>query len=327
MRNLMPSWVRVLVVFFLIMIGIEYFVESGDRPAFMENPEIMLFLVLVLFILIAIEGIVAAFERILYNSLDEEAKKRYDENKAKVPEFKRLKRMYARLVDSKPVEEETEIILDHNYDGIKELDNNLPPWWLYGFYGTMVFALIYMLKYHVFDGDGQFVELEQEYAQAQIEIDLYNAKNNKNVIDYESVTLLADASDISAGKQIYLKNCISCHREDGGGGIGPNLTDKHWILGGGIKNVFSTISKGGRPGKGMNSWTKQGLKATQIQQVASFVLTFQGTTPGPNAKPAEGEIWEDPVAKEVKVEKVTDSTAVPVEEIKEASPVTPAEEK
>lgn len=323
MRNLIPAWVRVLVVFFLIMIGIEYFVESGDRPAFMENPMIMLFLLLVLLILIAIEGIVAAFEKILFNSLDEEAKKRYLEQKEKAPKFTKLRKIYERLVDSKPVEKEAEIILDHNYDGIRELDNNLPPWWLYGFYASMVFAVIYMLKYHVFDGDGQLIELEQEYAQAQIEIDLYNARNTNNVIDYDAVTLLTEASDISAGKQLYSNSCVSCHRADGGGGIGPNLTDKHWILGGGIKNIFKTISLGGRPGKGMAAWSKAGLKAEQIQQVASYVLTFQGTTPGEGAKPAEGEIWEE----EVKEEKVNDSTAVTKEEIKEPTVTTEEEEK
>lgn len=317
MRNLIPSWVRVLVVFFLIMIGIEYFVESGDRPAFMENPMIMLFLLLVLLILIAIEGIVAAFERILYNSLDEEAKKRYEENKERKPRFTKLKRIYNKLVDSKPVEAEAEIILDHNYDGIKELDNNLPPWWLYGFYASMVFAVIYMLKYHVFDGENQYMEFQEEKRIAQLEIDLYNAKNTKNVIDYDAVTLLTEASDISAGKQVYTKNCVACHRADGGGGIGANLTDEHWILGGGIKNVFKTISLGGRPGKGMNAWTKQGLRAEQIQQVASYVLTFQGTTPGEGAKPAEGDIWVNPdVKEEVMEEQVNDSTKVATSAIK-----------
>ncbi|MEM6685595.1 MAG: cbb3-type cytochrome c oxidase N-terminal domain-containing protein [Bacteroidota bacterium] len=321
MRNLIPAWVRVLVVFFLIMIGIEYFIDSGDRPAFMESPEIILFLLLVLLILIAIEGIMAAFERILFNSLDEEGKKRYQEEKERVPKFTKLKRIYERLVDSKPVEEEVEIILDHNYDGIKELDNNLPPWWLYGFYASIVFAGLYMLKYHVFDGDGQFIELEQEYAQAQKEIDLYNAKNTNNIIDYDAVTLLAEASDISAGKQIYSKSCVSCHRADGGGGIGPNLTDAHWILGGGIKNVFKTISLGGRPGKGMAAWSKSGLKPKQIQQVASFVLTFQGTTPGEGAKDPEGDIWVDPDAKEIINEKVNDSTEVAVKAIQKSTAI------
>ncbi len=315
MRNIIPSWVRVLVIFFLIMIGIEYFVESGDKPAFLEKPMIMLFLVLVLLILIAIEGIVAAVENTLFNSLDEEAKAVYLTAKNEKPRFTKLKRIYNKMVDSKPVEEETEIILDHNYDGIKELDNNLPPWWLYGFYASMIFAVIYMFKYHVFDGDNQYMEYQQENELAELEKERYNA-TAKDVIDFEAVTLLTEASDISTGKQIFNKNCISCHRIDGGGGIGPNLTDKNWILGGGIKNVFKTISQGGRPGQGMESWTRKGLKASQIQQVASYVLTFQGTTPAEGAKAPEGEIWVDPVQEtETEIEKVSDSIKVATEEV------------
>ncbi|WP_420570871.1 cbb3-type cytochrome c oxidase N-terminal domain-containing protein [Kordia sp.] len=319
MRNFIPSWVRVLTVFFLIFIGIEYFVESGDRPAFMAEPMIMLFLVLVLFILIAIEGIVAAVERVLFNGLDEAGKERYLKNKNKTPQFKKLKRIYEKLIDSKPVEAEAEIILDHNYDGIKELDNNLPPWWLYGFYASIVFAAIYLVKYHVFNGENQYMELERDYAEAQVEIDKYNA-TAKDRVDFESVVLLTDAADISAGKAIFEKNCVACHAIDGGGGIGPNLTDKYWILGGGINNVFKTISKGGRSGKGMESWSRKGLKASQIAQVASYVLTFEGTTPSESAKGPEGEIWEAPKADaetETEVEKVTDSVKTVTEKVKE----------
>lgn len=330
MRNLIPSWVRVLLVFFLIFIGIEYFFESGDRPAFMQEPLIMLFLVLVLFILIAIEGIVAAVERILFNGLDKAGKERYLENKNKTPEFKKLKRIYEKLIDSKPVEAEAEIILDHNYDGIKELDNNLPPWWLYGFYASIVFAGIYMLKYHVFNGENQIMEYERKYAEAQVEIDKFNA-TAKDRVDAETVVLLTEAADLSAGKAIFEQNCVACHRIDGGGGIGPNLTDKHWILGGGIKNVFKTISKGGRSGQGMESWSRKGLKASQIAQVASYVLTFQGTTPGENAKAPEGEIWIAPILESeagtktevkidadtnIEIEKVSDSVIKISEEIK-----------
>ena len=102
---------------------------------------------------------------------------------------------------------------------------------------------------------------------------------------------------------------------DGGGGIGPNLTDRNWILGGGIKNVFQTISEGGRDGKGMIAW-KQSLKPVEIAQVASYVLTFEGTTAA-NPKAAEGDIWVDPnapepatPAKETNTEQVIDSTSV-----------------
>ena len=189
---------------------------------------------------------------------------------------------------NKPIEEEHEIILDHNYDGIRELDNNLPPWWIYGFYASIVFAVFYMFKYHVFNGDNQYTELETEYAEARIAIEEYK-KTAKNLVDFNTVETLTDASDIESGKQLYDLNCVACHKADGGGGIGPNLTDENWILGGGIKNVFKTISEGGRDGKGMIAW-KQSLKPVEIAQVSSYLLQFQGTTPA-EPKVAEGDIW------------------------------------
>ncbi|WP_298417306.1 cbb3-type cytochrome c oxidase N-terminal domain-containing protein [uncultured Kordia sp.] len=310
MRNLIPSWVRVLVIFFLIFGGIEYFIDSGDRPAFMAEPMVMLFLVLVILILIAIEGIVAALERILLNSLTETQKEAYLAKKNKVPEFKWFKETYKKLLGSKPIEEEAEIILDHNYDGIKELDNNLPPWWLYSFYISIFFAVIYMFKYHVFNGENQYDELAVEYVEADKAYQEY-LKTAKDLVDYKTVVVLTEPGDISAGKAIFTEKCIACHKIDGGGGIGPNLTDKHWILGGGINNVFRTISEGGRSGKGMEAWKKE-LKPSQIAQVASYVLNFQGTTPA-EPKAPEGEIWTPEITEGEESIKVNDSTKIATE--------------
>jgi len=294
MRNLIPSWARVLIAFFVIFGLVEYFVESGEQPAFIEQPIIMLFLLLVLLILIAIEGIVGSLENLLYQSLDEKAKLRYDARKSDTPAFvKWINKVYKQLVGSKPIQEEHEIILDHNYDGIKELDNNLPPWWLYGFYASIIFGAIYLLRYHVFNGETQFDELETEYAEAKIAIEEYK-KTAKDLVDFNSVELLTDASDLNNGKKIFEVNCVVCHKADGGGGIGPNLTDSNWILGGGIKNVFKTISEGGRDGKGMISW-KSTLKPSEMAQVASYLLQFEGTTPA-EPKAPEGDIWVDPDA-------------------------------
>lgn len=305
MRNLMPSWLRVPIVFFIIFGLIEYFVESGDKPAFMEQPAILLFLLLVLLILIAIEAISGSLENILYQSLDEEGKARYDANAQKEPKLILwIKSAYKKLAGTKAIEEEHEIILDHNYDGIKELDNDLPPWWLYGFYASIIFAVIYLFKYEVFNGDSQFDELETEYAEAKIAIEEYK-KTAKDLVDFNTVEVLTDASDLNNGKKIFEANCVACHQADGGGGIGPNLTDTNWILGGGIKNVFKTVSEGGRDGKGMIAW-KQSLKPSEIAQVASYVLQFQGTTPA-NGKPAEGDIWIDATLKDTETgEKVHD---------------------
>ncbi|WP_425659498.1 cbb3-type cytochrome c oxidase N-terminal domain-containing protein [Tenacibaculum ascidiaceicola] len=201
------------------------------------------------------------------------------------------KKIINKWTEAKAIEEEDEIILDHNYDGIKELDNNLPPWWLYMFYATIIFAAVYLVRYHVLGADNQEMEYAQAVAEAKRELAAFKSNSKEAVIDAETVTVLTDAGDLSRGKAVFNLNCAACHVADGGGGIGPNLTDEYWILGGGIKNVFNTISNGGRDGKGMVAWNKT-LKPKDIQKVASYILSLQGTTP---AKPKEpqGELYKE----------------------------------
>ncbi|AUC86224.1 cytochrome C oxidase subunit III [Polaribacter sp. ALD11] len=191
---------------------------------------------------------------------------------------------------AKRIEDEQEIILDHNYDGIRELDNSLPPWWVYMFYASIVFAVVYLVRFEVLDGDSQIVEYDKAVAEAKAELNKYKATAT-DLITADNVTLLTDAKDLSRGKAIFNLNCASCHLGDGGGSIGPNLTDEFWILGGGIKNVFSTISNGGRDGKGMIAWNKT-LKTEDIAKVSSYVVSLQGTTPA-QGKAAQGEKWEE----------------------------------
>ena len=226
----------------------------------------------------------------MLHKLDDEAKAIFLAEKEKSFKFTWLKETYQNLLGQTPIEDEAEIILDHNYDGIKELDNNLPPWWIYGFYASIVFAAVYLLRYHVFSGPSQIDELETELADARIAIEAYK-KTAKNLVDINTVTELTEAADLSAGKTIFETNCVACHMADGGGGIGPNLTDPNWILGGDIKSVFKTVSEGGRSGKGMIAW-KQQLKPLEMAQVSSYVLTFEGTTPA-NPKAPEGDVWVD----------------------------------
>jgi cytochrome c oxidase cbb3-type subunit 3 len=290
MRHLIPSYIRVPVIFFIVFGIVEYFIDSGKKPAFIEYPIVMLFLFLVLLIIIAIEAIIGTLENVMLFKLDEKTREKFLAEKEKKYQFTWLKNTYQKLLGSKPIEEEGEIILDHNYDGIKELDNSLPPWWVYSFYISIIFAVVYLARYHVFDGATQIDEFETELAEAKISIEEYK-KTAKDLVDYNTVTLLTEASDLSAGKAIFETTCVACHMADGGGGIGPNLTDENWILGGGIKNVFKTISEGGRDGKGMIAW-KQMLKPIEMAQVASFVLQFQGTTPA-KPKVAEGDVWVD----------------------------------
>ncbi|MGB3152923.1 MAG: cbb3-type cytochrome c oxidase N-terminal domain-containing protein [Maribacter sp.] len=291
MRNLSPWWIRIPLLFFTIFGLMEYFIDSGDQPAFIAYPMASLFMGFILLLLIGIELILAAIENVMFQTLSEEAKERYLASSSKKWEWSWGKKTYKKLLGSKPIEEEGEIILDHNYDGIKELDNKLPPWWVYMFYATILFGVIYLVRFHVFGDYDQDTEFLTEIAIAEAEIAEYK-KNAKDLVDVNTVELLTDAGDLSAGKTIFETNCVVCHMADGGGGIGPNLTDQNWILGGGIKNVFNTISEGGRDGKGMVAW-KQSLKPLEMAQVASYVLKFQGSTAA-NPKVAEGEIWIDP---------------------------------
>ena len=304
MKDLVPSWIRVSVVFFIIFGAVEFFIDSGEQPAFIKHPAVILFLLLILLILIAIEIIVSALENIMLHKLDDEAKAIFLAEKEKSFKFTWLKETYQNLLGQTPIEDEAEIILDHNYDGIKELDNNLPPWWIYGFYASIVFAAVYLLRYHVFSGPSQIDELETELADARIAIEAYK-KTAKNLVDINTVTELTEAADLSAGKTIFETNCVACHMADGGGGIGPNLTDPNWILGGDIKSIFKTVSEGGRSGKGMIAW-KQQLKPLEMAQVSSYVLTFEGTTPA-NPKAPEGDVWVDENTEQAP-ETVNDST-------------------
>ena len=202
---------------------------------------------------------------------------------SELPAFKKL---LQKLTKSRSLAEEKDIELAHDYDGIKELDNDLPPWWKYLFIGTVVFAFVYLGKYHLFGGENQIQELDKELADAQRAIEEYK-KTAPDLLTVDQVIQLTDAADLEAGKNIFQANCVACHRADGGGGIGPNLTDEYWILGGDIKEIFTTITEGGRDGKGMVSW-KQQIKPSDIQKVASYILSLQGSNP-PDAKEPQGD--------------------------------------
>lgn len=306
------SFLRILGFSIFGYFFLDYIGTTGETSVFIENPWMWILLGTIMLFYIAGEICAAALKSILYKTLSPEAKERFDQKEleAKEKQFKWIKEKYVQSLGSKAIEEEHEIILDHNYDGIQELDNNLPPWWVYMFYGTILFAVIYLVRFEVFNDYNQAEEYEVAVAEAKLEIEAWK-KTAKDLVDINTVTLLTDASDLKAGQSIFNANCVACHKADGGGGIGPNLTDPNWILGGGIKNVFKTISEGGRDGKGMISW-KTELKPAEMAQVASYVLSLQGTTPA-EPKAPEGDVWVDPdMSKETPSEMQevhTDSTA------------------
>lgn len=285
------SYLRIAGFLILALVLIELTIETESGWAIEQYPVIWGILAVVLVIAIAIEVSITALENMVFRSLKPDAQERYTKLKAENSEkqFSGIKKWYKKMLNQKPVEKEEEILLDHNYDGIKELDNDLPAWWLYGFYISIIFAFVYMGYYHIFDGETQREEYLAEVAEAKEEIEAYKAAN-PDLIDASSVELLTEASDLKAGEEIFMTSCMACHRADGGGAIGPNLTDEHWILGGGISNIFQTVSEGGRDGKGMVAW-KSELSAQEIAQVASYVISLEGTNPT-DPKAPEGKIWE-----------------------------------
>jgi len=187
-----------------------------------------------------------------------------------------------------PIEKEKDLLLDHDYDGIQELDNSLPPWWKYGFYLTIIVAVIYLYRFHVsHDGQSQYDEYVTEMKQGEEKKAAYLAQSANNV-DENTVVLLTSASEIGMGKELFIKTCAPCHVADGGGNVGPNLTDEYWLHGGGIKDIFKSIKYGWQD-KGMKSW-KDDFSPKQIQQLASFVKSLKGTHPAV-AKAPQGDLY------------------------------------
>lgn len=199
------------------------------------------------------------------------------------------------------LEEEGTIMLDHEYDGIRELDNNLPPWWKYGFYLTIVFAVVYLIHYHVSKtGPLQTEEYQAQMAEGE-RLKAEYRKTAANLVDESNVFQLMAADSISAGKNIFTEKCKACHKADGSGDIGPNLTDNYWLHGGDIKSVFTTI-KYGVTSKGMQAWQND-LSPVQMQEVASYILTLAGTNVA-GGKAPEGTLFTPKGA-------VADSTQTP----------------
>ncbi|MES2287184.1 MAG: cbb3-type cytochrome c oxidase N-terminal domain-containing protein [Bacteroidota bacterium] len=187
-----------------------------------------------------------------------------------------------------PIEKEKDILLDHNYDGIHELDNDLPPWWKYGFYLSIVIAIIYLGYYHFTpSGELQIAEYNRSILAAGAEKAEFE-KNNLNNVNESNATLLTDKAEIANGEAIFKQNCFACHGKFGEGGVGPNLTDDFWLHGGSIKDIFTSI-KYGIPDKGMKSWQAD-LSAIQINQITSYIKTIHGSMPA-NGKAAQGDMF------------------------------------
>lgn len=249
--------------------------QEGEPWLLVENQDLYFFLVIDLILL----GVLFYLRSMFMNFMRMVRKPK--EKTVVAPVTKRLNKV---LTDAVDIEEEHTILMHHEYDGIRELDNNLPPWWVWGFYATIVFAVVYIFHYHVLGtGNLQEAEYNKEMIVKQKEVEAYLVKMAMNV-DETSAELMEDDNDLKQGKALFDINCATCHLEDGSGKIGPNLTDKTWIYGFDIKEVFGVVKYG--TSNGMPEHASK-LKPTQIQQVASYILHFKEAA---NGKEPEGAI-------------------------------------
>lgn len=259
-----------LVLFGSFFIGNEAlalkFNQSNEGPWLIVENSDLVFMAIINLILV---GVLIYFKSIFNNLLKKFAQSNTEEKSAKATgTFSKI------LTDAVPIEEEDKITLDHEYDGIRELDNNLPPWWVALLVGTMIFAVVYVLHYHVFrTGDLQMAEYNKEMVKADAEVKEYLSKMSMNV-DETNATVMTDKKDIDAGKAIFDANCVMCHKDKGQGDIGPNLTDEFWLYTGDIKAIFKTIKTG--TSNGMPEHASK-LNPIQLQQVSSYVYSLPYT--------------------------------------------------
>lgn len=249
------------------------------------NDILIAVLIIVMIVLLASAIVVQKAMRSILDLTMPELIKQEKETKelSRIKSRQNRKTSWNNILGLRPLEEEKDIEIDHEYDGIKELDNPVPIWFNALFYSTVCFGVVYLLIYQVF-GWGLSQEQEYNYEMSIAEKQkLEYLAQAANLIDENTVSV--DLSQAAAGKSIFIANCAACHGNSGEGTIGPNLTDRNWLHGGEIKDIFKTV-KYGVPEKGMVPW-EQTLSPGQIAEVSNYILTLRDSKPT-NPKAPEG---------------------------------------
>jgi len=297
MKNLL------LFLFFLLI----SFVSQAQATALVsvwDDPMTKFYLVVSFIFVVSLLVLLALIYLLsVINILAENAARDKAERSGKVyqpaPSF--FKSFWGKINGFVPKEKEATLVMDHNYDGITELDNHLPPWWKWLFYVTIIWGVVYFFAFHVFNSIPlSIAEYDNEVAYANEQMQKMKAANPGPKIDEASVEVTTDAKMLDNGKSTFLNTCSSCHRKDGGGDIGPNLADEYWKHGGNIKNIFKVVTNG-VPGTNMIAWGAV-MSPEAIRNVASYVLTLQGSKPA-NPKKPEGDLYK-PEAKPIKGDSV-----------------------
>ena len=250
--NLGARWQRWILTLSLMVLATGAQAQSQDNTAFLLSFAVGLILIVAILVIIVAVYTLQVLKFIIKERENEIARAGEENIPAEPTLWEKFLKVVNRRVD---IEEEDSIILDHDYDGIQELDNHLPPWWSYLFYATIVFAIVYVMLYHVTDTfplqeEEYNIEVAEAEAAAQIRM---AADSEAGGFDESTLAYSDDPEILASGESIFVKQCAVCHKPDGGGSIGPNLTDKYWIHGGSIQEIYTTI-KVGVPDKGMISW-------------------------------------------------------------------------
>jgi len=186
-----------------------------------------------------------------------------------------------------PNENKQDHLLEHSYDGIQEFDNPMPRWWVYLFWATIIFSILYLLNVPGFGiGKGRIADYDKAMAAAAAADAKRKAAQPAGASAEQLAAMTKDASVLALGKQVFGQNCAACHRADAGGQIGPNLTDDYWLHGGALDQIHKTVTDGVLE-KGMPPWSKV-LKPNQLDAVVAYVYTLRGTNP-PNPKAPQGD--------------------------------------
>ena len=274
----------IILTILAMLAGAPTFAQQTTGSIFTDEAASIVALGFIIFIFMVVLVLLFKVYQVLFVMIREEEEKKAA---AEGREYKPVgiwENLFARWSNLRPIEEESSIDLGHEYDGIRELDNHLPPWWLAIMYGSIVMAVVYMFGYHVADW---WPLQDEEYAiqEARAAKAIQTSGGDTGAIDETTVAYNDNPTFLADGKKAYEQVCSACHRPDGGGMVGPNLTDDYWLHGGDIKDIFSVINNG-VPNTAMTSWARA-LTPLQISQVSSYIISIGGSNP-PNPKAPEG---------------------------------------
>lgn len=279
MKRRTPVYINILIVLGLLLVVFYMFSQTSDFLTSKYFLGTALISVIIVFIQTAIGDLI---ENEKFKKMTDAEKAAYLNDK-KVPYFKYL---WNGAFKSQSEKEEKDILIDHGFDGIVELDNQLPKWWLGLFYFGVAYCVLYITSYFLTDFAHPIKEYDQEYKEQIAAVDEYM----KTVPQATIETAKFSEDNVEEGKVIFQTNCVTCHGEGGKGGIGPNLTDGSWInqpektL---YKNIFYMVENGSKNNPTMQAWGKNGvLTGNDIEKVSAYVYHINQEQPP--ITPAQG---------------------------------------